>query len=109
MLLKTPNGDYPRFLGDLWLEHPDYKEGEPLPDGWVQVEYTPRPEVDEDSKAVEIEPVLQDGVLYQAWEIQPLTEYEITLRDAPKNAKQKLMDLGLTEFEIQAIANGMVR
>lgn len=104
----NPNSDYPRFLGDLWLEHPEYKEGEPLPEGWTKVEYSPVPEITETQKYVEIAPKKVDGVWTQQWEVQELTADELARKNAPKTAKAKLRDLGLTDDEILALSHGLV-
>lgn len=37
MYLINPNNEYPRHIGDLLAEHPDWTEGQPLPDGWIEV------------------------------------------------------------------------
>jgi hypothetical protein len=37
MYLINPNNEYPRHIGDLLAEHPDWTETEPLPDGWIEV------------------------------------------------------------------------
>lgn len=45
--LYIVNGtDYPRHIGDLLLEHPDYKDGDPLPDGWETVTRVEMPDSD---------------------------------------------------------------
>lgn len=37
MYLIDPDGNYPRHIGDLVLEHPDWTETQPLPAGWLEV------------------------------------------------------------------------
>jgi hypothetical protein len=37
MYLINPQNEYPRHIGDLQAEHPDWQPGQELPDGWVEV------------------------------------------------------------------------
>lgn len=108
MLLITPSGEYPRHIGDLWLEHPDYKEGDPLPDGWQLVKPVDRPVPDTYEIVYEDSPIEVDGQLVQNWQIRPMTDAEKAKKDAPATARQKLLDLGLTEVEIEALVEGLV-
>lgn len=98
-----PEGQYPRHLGDIWLKHPNYKEGEPLPDGWFFVEQSDYPETKKYQKVNELFPVEVDGVYKQQFEIVEMTDEEKARVDAPVTAKAKLIDLGLTEIEIEAL------
>lgn len=108
-LFINSQNEYPRHIGDLLLEHPDWKEGEELPEGWkavVEVEY---PEVGENETVDEKAPKLIDGVMTQVFEVRPFTAEELERIEAPKRAREKLLALGLTEFEIQALSQGLVR
>lgn len=106
----TDKNEYPRYVGDLLLEYPDWKEGDALPTGWRKVEVLTNPEYDPANEVAETAlPVEIDGVLTQQWKVRPMNAEEIERRDAPKTAKAKLAALGLTDFEIQALANGFVR
>lgn len=108
-LYISPANEYPRFIGDIWLTHPDFKFGDELPEGWKLVTAVDYPEHTEDETVEEQAPKLVDGVLTQNFVIRPLTAEELERRDAPKTAKAKLVALGLTEFEIEALLSGLVR
>lgn len=109
MLLSSPKNEYPRFIGDLLLEHPNWKEGEPLPTGWQVVTPIERPETSDTQVAYETGPVEVDGVLTQGWAVRELTEEEIEQKNAPQTAKEKLVELGFTDAEIFALMNRLVR
>lgn len=110
MVLINPQGEYPRHIGDLLLAHPDWKDGDPLPNGWQKVEYADElPSRGQDEVIYEAEPTLVNGKLMQTFKVRPMTVEELERRDAPKTAKQKLMGLGLSEAEIEALTKGLVR
>lgn len=109
MIYISPENEYPRHYGDIMLATPNWKLGDPLPKGWVQVVETPAPDAGEDQIVYEDFPVEVDGVLTQNWKIRSMTAEEIERRDAPIHAKAKLLALGLTEIEIEALLRGLVR
>jgi hypothetical protein len=77
----APNGDYPRHIGDIQRDNPDYVEGGVLPEGWVEVAYGTIPEIDTETETwFEIEPKEVDGVLTRQFETRPLTAAEILAR-----------------------------
>tara|TARA_R110000823_G_scaffold275718_1_gene394411 strand:- start:633 stop:962 length:330 start_codon:yes stop_codon:yes gene_type:complete len=109
MLYINAAGEYPRHIGDVQLVKKTFKEGDALPKGWQAVVETERPvaganQVAYDSGAVDV-----DGVLTQGWTVRDLTAEELARKDAPANAKAKLVELGFTEPEIQALISGLVR
>lgn len=79
-LFINPNNEYPRYIGDIQAEHPDF-DGVNLPEGWVAVEQTERPAVTENEVVYEIPPQLIDGVYKQSWSIRPVTQEEIEKRN----------------------------
>ena len=96
-------------MGDVLLADPTWEEGKPLPDGWTLVEYaTQIPEAGVDEVVYEVEPTIKNGKYVQKFATRPMTAEEIERRDAPKTAKEKLVALGLTEVEIQALSRGLV-
>jgi hypothetical protein len=109
MLLINPKGEYPRHIGDLQLAHKSWKIGDSLPNGWVEVIESPFPDVDQGKIVYEEFPIELDGVMTQNWQVREMTAQEIERRDAPANAKAKLIALGLTEIEIEALVKGLVR
>lgn len=74
--------EYPRHIGDLYLI--GYKDGEDLPEGWVEVVDTELPSFNDDEKVLEIEPVLIDNVWTQQWQVVNLTEEDIAVRERQK-------------------------
>jgi len=76
---RSPEGDYPRYPGDINRANPEWTDSDPLPDGWAEVIPTAQPAdiketYEEDSKrylshvtchVVDIE--LIDGVWTQVW------------------------------------------
>jgi len=109
MLYINPENEYPRHIGDVQLAKPGFKDGDALPTGWVKVEESERPTAGTDQVTVEGTPAEVDGVMTQSWIVRNLTEEELGRRDAPANAKAKLIALGLTEAEVSALVQGLVR
>ena len=109
MIYINPENEYPRHIGDVQLAKPGFKDGDALPTGWVKVEESERPTAGTDQVTVEGTPAEVDGVMTQSWIVRNLTEEELGRRDAPANAKAKLIALGLTEAEVSALVQGLVR
>lgn len=109
MIYISPEGEYPRHIGDIQLEHRDFRDGDDLPEGWVAVAPAIPPTPGEDEIAYEGFPVEIDGVMTQNWQIREMLTSEIERRDAAKNAKAKLEAFGLTEEEIKAITSTIIR
>lgn len=109
MLYISPANEYPRHIGDIQLDNPGFKDGDNLPAGWVAVAEAPRPTASKDKVAYEDFPIEVDGVMTQNWKVRTLTQEEKDRRDAPANAKAKLIALGLTEAEVAALVSGLVR
>lgn len=79
-LFINPNNEYPRYVGDILIKHPDF-DGVNLPEGWKSVEEVDRPIVGTDEIVYEKSPVLIDGIYKQSWGIRPVTEEEIEKRN----------------------------
>lgn len=109
MLLISPNNEYPRFIGDLKIAHPNYRDGDSLPEGWIEVIAQEMPSATVDEVIYEDFPIEKNGKFIQNWKVRPMNAAELERRDAPQRAKEKLIALGLTEVEIQALVLGMVR
>jgi len=107
MLFISPNNEYPRHYGDIQLDYPNWKLGSDLPEGWVEVATAEKPAVNSDEIAYEDFPTEIDGVMTQNWAVRKMTAEEIERREAPKKAKEKLIELGFSEAEIRAIARGL--
>ena len=109
MLYINSANEYPRHIGDVQLAKPSFKDGDTLPTGWVKVEESERPTAGTDKVTVESFPEEIDGVMTQSWTVRDLTQAELDRRDAPANAKAKLIKLVLTEAEVSALVQGLVR
>ena len=109
MLYINADNEYPRHIGDVQLAKPSFKDGDALPTGWVKVEESQRPTAETDKVTVEGTPVEVDGVMTQTWTVRALTQAELDRRDAPASAKAKLIELGLTELEVDALVRGLAR
>lgn len=105
----SPTNEYPRYIGDVQLEHPNWEYGDPLPEGWTEVEYSDYPSAGEYEVVFEDFPVEVDGKMKQNWQIRPMTAEEKERKDAPKKAREKLIALGLTELEIDSLVKGFPR
>jgi len=103
MLFINPENEYPRHIGDIQLVKAGFKEGDALPNGWVKVEESERPRAEANQVTVEGAPAEVDGVMTQTWTVRDFTQAELDRRDAPANAKAKLIALGLTEAEALAL------
>lgn len=68
MIFIDPNGNYPRYIGDLIIENPNWDQVSPLPEGWIAVERTQQPEALAGQVIVEGRPEIHNGVYYQTWE-----------------------------------------
>jgi hypothetical protein len=108
MFISAKN-EYPRYIGDLQIEHPDFVDGDTLPNGWVKVTEAPYPEGQTDKVVYEEFPIEIDGVMTQNWVTREPTDEEIERQNAPITAKAKLVDLGFTDSEIFALVQGLVR
>ena len=109
MLYINSENEYPRHIGDVQLAKPRFKDGDALPTGWTAVEESERPTAGTDQVTVESLPEIVNGVMTQTWVVRDLTQEELDRRDAPANAKAKLIALGLTEVEVDALVRGLVR
>ena len=107
LIFIDPEGNYPRFVGDLMATTPGWSVGDSIPEGWQVVEETPLPPISEGQTFNELAPAVVDGVLKQIWEVRDLTEEEIARVNAPKTARAKLIALGLTDAEIDSLVLGI--
>lgn len=103
MPYMSPNKEYPRYPGDIQLEHPEWSVEAPLPEGWVFVEDTTPPSTGLGQTLYVGEPEQIDGIWKQSWLVRDLTPEELEIIDAPRTAKEKLVSLGFSEAEILAI------
>lgn len=109
MLYINADNEYPRHIGDVQLAKPSFKDGGTLPTGWKKVQELERPTAGTNQVVVEGTPEVVAGVMTQSWSVRDLTQAELDRRDAPANAKARLIKLGFTEPEINALISGLVR
>lgn len=102
----NPQGEYPKYYGDIQLANPEWNLGDPLPEGWLEVEDSPVPELGEyeTAECTGYEDV--DGTIRQVWTVREMTAKEKAVKDAPKTTRAKLEALGFTEEEIMAVFSG---
>lgn len=97
----NPIGEYPRFIGDIQLENPEWDSSSSLPEGWIQVHPVDAPTPSATQKVEEDFPIEIDGVFYQSWKLVELSQEELDFKNAPTTVVQKFLDLGFTNGEIQ--------
>ena len=100
----SPNNEYPRYPGDIQIEHPEWNVGDPLPAGWIFVNETNPPELEPGQTYEAGHPEEINGEWFHTWIVRNLTESELSILNAPRTAREKLVALGFSEAEIQAIA-----
>ena len=78
MYLIDPAGNYPRHVGDVQADNPDWDETQPLPDGWIQVQDTDLPEIPDGYTLTEKTPALDtDGIMRRVFGTRKLTKAEL--------------------------------
>ena len=108
MLYIDPQGNYPRYYGDIISANPDWVLGADLPDGWQFVADAEPPVYGDDEIIQDGLPEFVDGVLTRTFVVRSLTEEELEARNAPRTAREKLESLGFSSAEITAIARGII-
>jgi hypothetical protein len=92
MLLIDPQGNYPRYIGDLMLSNPEWNVEDALPEGWALVNPSEIPLHNMSThKLEELYPTLrEDGQYHQSWSLSeiPLSESEI---------RERLLSMGMPE------------
>lgn len=73
--LNTATSEYPRHIGDLMLL--GWSEGEPLPEGWVEVFETPAPVAEAGWVVYENTPKKTKDGYVQDWATRELTPAEV--------------------------------
>jgi hypothetical protein len=99
----SPDNEYPRYPGDIQIEHPDWEIGDPTPEGWIFVNEVTPPTTTSEQILYEGSPVEEDGSWYQNWLTRDLTPEELEHKNAPITAKEKLKVLGFSDAEVAAI------
>lgn len=69
--------DYPRFIGDILLENPNWIEGDDLPTGWELVTQAKMPVVNKYERLIEDFPILENGQWSQVVRVEQFSQAEI--------------------------------
>ena len=77
---------YPLFIGDLMLEHEEYKIGDPLPSGWELVSESEIPTIGEYEELKEEFPEKINGTWFQKFIVTPMPQQKIDLINLQKEA-----------------------
>lgn len=84
MYIKLSTSEFPRYEGDIRLEHPEITIEQtgptfPVPDTYASVAYVKAPNINAETQLVEMLPPIQDetGLWKMAWNIRELTPEEI--------------------------------
>jgi hypothetical protein len=106
---NTQTKEFPIFLGDVQITHPDWDgnvENPPTHLVWVEDAAI---EWQEDKIIEDAEPKQINGVWIRQYTVRDLNAAEKARKDAPKTAKAKLKALGLSDVEIEALSQGLIR
>lgn len=104
----SPEGDFPRYIGDIMLRNPEWKEGDQLPDGWHKITESEPPQVSAEETAYVSAVEEKDGKHVLVWASRALTPEELEIKNARQNLKNKLDSLELSKEEVGMIIRGEV-
>ena len=83
IFMKLKTKEFPRYLGDIWIEYPKLKGKIECPDTYVIVKQTQTPDYDLTLQKIEFDtPVLVDGNYETRYKIIDLTPQELELRNS---------------------------
>lgn len=75
--IKLSTLEYPRYQGDIRIEHPDIGENFVCPDTYAEVLELPLPDINFDNQTCyELPPQKIDGQWTMVWAVRDLTEEE---------------------------------
>jgi len=92
--IKLSTLEYPRYEGDIRLEHPEILDSQTgdtflCPETYALVQFVAEPEFNVDTQiAYELAPINNDGVWSMAWAVRDLTQEEIDLINEYKLKEQ---------------------
>lgn len=76
MIFIDSKNNYPRYVGDLLLEHPTF-DGTSIPEGWKVVTETQPPTFSDSEVLEESFPQFINNEYVQSWSVRPKTEEEV--------------------------------
>jgi hypothetical protein len=91
-LFINSNNEYPRHIGDILIDYPDY-DGVNLPDGWHKVEPTEPPVLELNQVLEETYPKLVNGAYVQSWSVRAMTAEEIERNSNPPQSWEEAQQL----------------
>jgi hypothetical protein len=92
-----PDGNYPRYAGDIAIAHPSWATGDPAPQGWVRVAEVEPPVPTESTYVYEEFPIMIGDVLTQNWVSRSLSEEELLQASVSSNTLPPYLGLGASE------------
>jgi hypothetical protein len=76
--IKLATLEFPRHIGDIWLDHPELEGQFVCPETYAEVEQTPVPEYDIAKQIIDcVIPIQENGVWKTNWKIRNLTQTEL--------------------------------
>jgi|688.fasta_scaffold1033589_2 hypothetical protein len=78
MFINKITKEYPRFIGDIQILHPEATL-ENLPEDWILVATTPKPEYQEGKAIYEIAPEEINGYWTQQWNVRDFNAEELEM------------------------------
>jgi hypothetical protein len=96
-------GNYPRYVGDIYLVSPSWQNGDPLPQGWSEVTQIEPPIPTSTTYVYEDYPIEVDGVLSQNWVSRPYTAEELAIISSQAAPIKPYVDIGLSNEVIEQI------
>jgi hypothetical protein len=88
-LLNTKTQEFPLGIGDISLYEPNWVEGNPIPDYFVEVEITPFPHAESHQIILNNPPALIDNKWVQTSYVRDLTDEEIAATNAYKEGREE--------------------
>jgi len=76
--IKLSTLEYPRHIGDIWIEHPELNEQYVCPKTYAIVNDVELPAYDPTKQIIfEIKPILKDGKWYKVWNVRDYNQQEL--------------------------------
>jgi hypothetical protein len=88
-LLNTKTQEFPLGIGDIPIYEPNWVEGNPIPEYFVEVEITPFPFAEPHQAVMSNFPDLIDGKWVQTHYVRDLTDEEIAATNSYKEGREQ--------------------
>ena len=84
--IKLATKEFPKHIGDIWLEYPELIGKFTCPETYAQVQQTPPPEHNKQTQVAQLDtPIEENGVWKMTWKIHTYTQEELDSIEALKN------------------------